>query len=229
MKIYKCTDLGTCGLIYDQHNYFIKAKAVITNKENGEKEIKDAFINTSLIATEFFNEDILKYKRELFDVGTETGKFVDNQELFGMFQEILDLDDYNFVKTSNIKGYDNLVKIHLTSSELLYFLVEKSYLRNIKEIMKYISERALKDYCVHFDTIEYPLVDALSNAFKGNANIKEARQYLAENYNHSSYSDKELLEFGKICSLMKETNKIYQNYSDAKRNLSKEIYNCFSV
>lgn len=193
-------------------------------------EIKDAFINTSLVDPEFFNEDILKYKRELFDVDTETGKFVDNQELFGMFQEILDLDDYNFVKTSNIKGYDNLVKIHLTSSELLYFLVKKSYLRNIKGIMKYISERALKDYCVHFDTIEYHLVDDLSNAFKGNASIiKEARQYLAENYNHSSYSDEELLAFGKICSLMKETNKIYQNYSGAKSNLSKEIYNCFGV
>lgn len=227
MKIYKCTDLKACGLKHDLHNYFIKAK--IAAKTANGKEIKDAFINTSLIDPELFNEYILKYKRELFDVYLETEGIIDNVELFGIFQEILDLDDYNFVKVSNIKGYDNLVKIYLTSNELLYFLVEKRYLRNVKEIMKNISERALKDYCVHFDTIEYPLVDALSNAFRGNANIEEARQYLAENYNHSSYSDKELLEFGKICSLIRETNKTYQNYSDAKSNLSKEIYNYFSV
>lgn len=227
MKIYKCTDLKACGLKHALHNYFIKAK--IAAKTANGKEIKDAFINTSLIDPELFNEYILKYKRELFDVYLETEGIIDNVELFGMFQEILDLDDYNFVKVSNIKGYDNLVKIYLTSNELLYFLVEKRYLRNVKEIMKNISERALKDYCVHFDTIEYPLVDALSNAFRGNANIEEARQYLAENYNHSSYSDKELLEFGKICSLIRETNKTYQNYSDAKSNLSKEMYNYFSV
>ena len=95
--------------------------------------------------------------------------------------------------------------------------------------MKNISERALNDYCVHFDAIEYLLVDALTSAFKRCSNIEEIRKHLAENYNHSSYSDEELLAFSKICSLIKETNKIYQNCSNTKQDLSKEIYNCFSV
>ena len=124
MKIYKCTDLEACGLKHDIHNYFIKAK--IATKIDSGKEIKDAFINTSLIDPELFNEYTLKYKLNIFDVYLKTEGIVDNIELFDMFQEILDLDDYNFVKVSNIKGYDNLVKIYLTSNELLYFLVEKS-------------------------------------------------------------------------------------------------------
>ena len=95
--------------------------------------------------------------------------------------------------------------------------------------MKDISERALKNNFVWFNTIEYNLYDSLANIHNVNSDIKIVREYLAEYYDHSSYSDEELLEFGKICSLVKETNKIYRDYSSIKSDLTKEINNCFDI
>lgn len=226
MKIYKCLDLDACGLKHDLHNYFIKVK--IAAKIDNGKEIKDAFINTSLIDPELFDDYTLEYKQNIFDVYLETEGIVDDPELFSMFQETLDLDNYSCVRMHK-GGYDNLVKVYLTNIALPYCLIEKDTLRNIKKTMKDISERALKNNFVWFNTIEYNLYDSLANIHNVNSDIKIVREYLAEYYDHSSYSDEELLEFGKICSLIKETNKIYRDYSSIKSDLTKEINNCFDM
>ena len=109
MKIYKCLDLDACGFTnFDivAQNTFIKAKSVTKDIGDDNREIKDAFISTTAIHSSLFNIVKLEYKDDIFDLSYSPVKeFTTDEDLFGLFREVIDLKDYVLVGEGNLTNY----------------------------------------------------------------------------------------------------------------------------
>ncbi len=138
MKIYKCIDLDACGFVdFDitTQNTFIKAKLVTKDIEDGNREIKDAFISTTALHSSLFDIVKLEYKDDIFDLSyTPIKEFTTNSDLFGLFKEIIDLENYTLVGEGNITDYyPELIKVKLSYDKIPYCFAKKDFQYDIKK------------------------------------------------------------------------------------------------
>lgn len=231
MKIYKCLDLDACGFIdFDvtTQNTFIKAKLVIKDISDGNKEIKDAFISTTALHSSLFDIVKLEYKDNIFDLSYNPIKeFTTNKDLFGLFKETIDLENYTLVGEGNITDYyQELIKVKLAYDKIPYCFAKKDFQYDIKKTIKIIANTVENnDILVFNNAIEHDLINILSNLYENSIDIKRARILLfRKDYNEAVYSDRELYVFGKICNLTYDAIRSYKNYQNRKLEIVSEIF-----
>ena len=161
MKIYKCLDLDACGFTnFDvtTQNTFIKAKLVTKDIGDGNREIKDAFISTTALHSSMFNIVKLEYKDDIFDLSYNiTKEFTTDKNLFGLFKEVIDLEDYVLLGKGNIVDYyPELIKIKLAYDEIPFCFAKENYQFNIKKIIKIVASTVENnDLLVFNDPIQF--------------------------------------------------------------------------
>ena len=231
MKIYKCIDLDACGFIdFDvtTQNTFIKGKLVTKDIGSGDREIKDAFISTTALHSSLFDIVKLEYKDDIFDLSYNPIKeFTTNEDLFGLFKETIDLENYTLVGEGNITDYyPELIKVKLAYDKIPYCFAKKDFQYNIKKTIKIIANTVENnDFLVFNNPIENDLITMLNYLYENSINIKEARRLLSgKDYNEADYSDRELYVFGKICNLTYDAIRSYKNYQNRKLEIVSEIF-----
>ena len=231
MKIYKCLDLDACGFTnFDvtTQKTFIKAKLVTKDIGDGNREIKDAFISTTAINSSMFSIIKLEYKDDVFDLSYNPVKeFTTDSNLFRLFKKVIDLKDYVLVGEGNVTDYyPELIKIKLAYDKVPYCFAKKDYRYDIKKTIKIIANTVENNYLLVFNNpVENDLITILNYLYENSINIKEARVMLSgKGYNESTYSDRELYVFGKICSLTYDAIRLYKNYQNYKLKIVSEIF-----
>lgn len=107
-----------------------------------------------------------------------------------------------------------------------YCFAKKDYQYDIKKTIKIVANTVKNNGLLVFNNpVEYHLINILKELYEGSVDIKNTRmQLLEKDYNESSYSDRELYVFGKICSLTYDAIRSYKNYQNRKLEIVSEIF-----
>lgn len=175
-----------------------------------------------------FNIVKLEYKDDIFDLSYNPVKeFTTNKDLFGLFKEVIDLEDYVLVGKGNmVDYYPELIKIKLAYDEIPFCFAKENYQFNIKKIIKIVANTVENnDLLVFNDPVQYNLINILKELYEQSIDIKSARmQLLEKDYNEADYSDRELYIFAKICNLVYSSIRLYKNYQNRKLEIVSEIF-----